>query len=68
MGWSGDPLKDWERRDREQTRALSRYPVCKYCGEHIQGDYVFIFDGKCMCEDCLNEEHRFYTEDYIEEN
>lgn len=61
-------LRDWERRDREQTRALSRSPKCTYCGEPIQGDFVFIFDGgKQICEDCLNEEHRFYVDDYIEE-
>lgn len=65
MGWSGDPLKDWERRDAEQTRALGRYPKCTYCGEPIQGEYVFIFDGKRLCEECLNEEHRFFVDDYI---
>lgn len=67
MGWSGDPLKDWERRDAAQTRALSRYPKCTYCGEPIQGDFVFVFDGKQFCEECLNEEHRFYVDDYIED-
>lgn len=65
MSYTGDPLRDFERRDREQTRALNRLPKCRYCGEPIQGDFVFVFDDKCICEECLNEEHRFYVEDYI---
>ena len=66
MSWSGDPLADFNRYDREQERRASRYPLCKYCGERIMGDFVFVFDGECMCEECLNEEHRFYVDDYIE--
>jgi formylmethanofuran dehydrogenase subunit E len=62
----GDAIKDFEARDRAQTRALSRYPLCKYCGERIMGDFVFVFAGDCLCEECLNEEHRFYVDDYIE--
>ena len=68
MGWTGDPLADSNRYDRERERRASRYPLCKYCGERIMGDFVFVFDGgTCMCEDCLNEEHRHYVDDYIED-
>lgn len=53
---SGDPLRDADRRDREQTRALSRYPKCKYCGNHIQTEQIFVLDdNEYACEDCINE-------------
>lgn len=49
-------LRDWDRRDREQTRALSRYPVCKYCGHHIQSEMIYKIDENVYaCEDCINE-------------
>lgn len=49
-------VKDWERRDREQTRALSRYPLCCYCGHHIQTDLIYKIDeNKYACEDCIQD-------------
>lgn len=66
MSWSGDALRDFDRHDREQERRLNRYPKCKYCDQRITGDFVFVFDGDCMCEECLNEEHRQYVDDYME--
>ncbi len=65
MGWTGDPHRDFDRHDREQARALSRYPKCSCCGEHIQGDFVYVFEAERLCEDCLNENYRKYVDDYI---
>lgn len=49
-------VKDWERRDREQTRALSRYPRCVFCGNHIQTDMIYKIDENVYaCENCINE-------------
>lgn len=49
-------VKDWERRDREQSRALSRYPRCCYCGHHIQTDLIYKIDeNKYACEDCIQD-------------
>jgi hypothetical protein len=43
-------LRDWERRDREQARGLSRYPRCCYCGHHIQTDSIYEIDeNKYAC-------------------
>jgi formylmethanofuran dehydrogenase subunit E len=63
---TGDPERDYLRYDRERERELSRLPKCSYCGERITGDYVFVFDDKRLCEECLNEEHRHDVEDYID--
>lgn len=54
---SGDPIRDYERRDRAQTRALSRYPKCKYCGNRIQTEQIYdLGDNEYACEDCINEQ------------
>ncbi len=51
---SGDPLRDAERRDYRQSRALSRYPRCTLCGQHIQTDTICKIDENVYaCEDCI---------------
>lgn len=58
-------LRDWERRDREQARALSRYPRCCYCGHHIQTDLIYKIDeNKYACEDCINDRHQ-HLDDFM---
>lgn len=66
MGWSGNPLRDYDRHDREMERSASRLPICFYCGERVFGDFVFVLgDKKCICEDCMNNNHRQYVDDYV---
>lgn len=50
-------LRDWERRDREQARALSRYPRCVFCGHPIQTEMIYAIDdcGQYACEDCIQD-------------
>lgn len=61
-----DPLADFNRWDTEQQKRLDRLPRCRYCGEPIQGEHVYVFDGKCTCEDCLNEYHRISIDRFIQ--
>lgn len=58
---TGDPYADADARDRYQQERLSRYPICKECGEHIQDEKMFIIDGRYYCPDCVEEVD---TEDY----
>ena len=61
-----DPVRDFERRDREQQRARRRFPICCECGERIQDEQFYELDeGKCVCPACLEENHRHWTDDYI---
>lgn len=49
-------LRDWDKRDREQARALSRYPRCCYCRHHIQTEMIYeVDDNQYACEDCIND-------------
>lgn len=65
MEHTRDTSRDCGRRDSEQTRGLSRYPICYHCGELIKSDFALVSDGKkYICEDC----ETFYTDDYIKED
>lgn len=52
--------------DAEQQRKLDKLPVCVECDEHIQDDEYYEINGEPVCWGCLIENHRKWTEDYIE--
>lgn len=66
MGWTGDPLADFARHDREETAWLNKLPKCGYCNEPIQDGYCYVINDETICGDCLNEHHRRHTEDFID--
>ncbi len=66
MGILADNYELWSRWDADRTQALHKLPRCGYCGEAITEDYFYIIKGTNVCESCLNNEHRRYTEDYTE--
>ena len=63
---SGDPLRDAEARDRDQQSELDRLPRCACCGEPIQDDFCYEINDEIICEECLNEHYRHYTDNYID--
>lgn len=63
MSWSGDPIRDWERYDAARQRKLDRLPHCCECGEPIQSeDYYELDDGKYVCPECLDANHKRYND------
>lgn len=66
MFWSDDPHKDYDRYDAARQRELDRLPKCANCGEPIQDEYCYSFDGDLFCPECLNEHHRKRTENYCQ--
>ena len=58
MFYSDDPIRDFERHDREQAKWLEKLPVCDYCGEPIQDDHYYLINGDNVCKDCLETEFR----------
>lgn len=56
----------WEAQDIEQARREARLPVCDKCGKRIQDDFYWEIDGEILCERCMNDQYRYYTEDYID--
>lgn len=43
-----------------------RLPKCSECGEHIEDDECYEFDGNLICIDCMEENHRVWVESYAE--
>lgn len=60
-----DNYSQWEAHEAELERRLEQRPVCRYCGEHIQGEHYFYIEGCILCEECLNDKYRrIVTDDY----
>ena len=60
-----DNYSMWESKEREHDRWLKTRPICCECEEHIQDERCFEFDGKYICERCLEQNHRKWTEDCV---
>lgn len=61
-----DNYSQWEAHEAEQEAWLSKRPVCRHCGEHIQDDFYYYIDGDILCEDCMNDKYRRCQDDYYE--
>lgn len=48
-----DPIADFLRHDEQCQRNARRLPRCVECGEPIQDEYAYCFDGEWTCEDCM---------------
>ena len=60
---SGDPDKDFARRDKEPQEWEDRLPCCDCCGEKVD-DYVYDIDGEILCIQCMIDKYRRDAEDY----
>lgn len=63
-----NPLADWNIYCADEERELKKLPKCEICGERITDDYLYNIEGELMCEECLKNQYRKKTEDYIKEN
>lgn len=45
----------WKDHEEEKERRLKRRPICAECGEHIQDEYGYQFNGAWLCADCLED-------------
>lgn len=62
-----DPLMDFERHDREQSKWLERCPVCEICGEPIQDEHLYLINDEFVCYECLERDFRKDVDDYVEQ-
>lgn len=56
----------WEQHEARQERQLRSRPMCACCGEYIQSEVLWDFDGTLYCDRCAVEEFRKHTEDYMD--
>lgn len=55
MWITDDPLADFERHDREQTRQLNRLPRCSECDHPIQDEFAYYINDEWICDDCMKQ-------------
>ena len=67
----GDYIPDYNdlyaAHERRLERGLRKYPICDCCDERITEEYLYKICGVLVCEECLKEEYRKKTEDYMED-
>ena len=51
--------------EARQEKALAKLPECSECGHPIQDDTCFNINDELICNECMNENHRVFTDDYI---
>ena len=56
----------WEAHDREQEQNLAELPVCEICGQPIQGEHLYLINDEFVCHECLMQDFRKNTDDYIQ--
>lgn len=49
----GDPLDDFNRRDREESAWLESIPKCDFCRKPIQEGHYYEINGDILCNECL---------------
>lgn len=64
----GDPLDDFDRLDRQQSRIVRRHPICCHCEEEIFDRNMFDIEGSYYHIECAQEEFMKRTDYYIEED
>ena len=57
-----DPLYDYESYDKLCRKFLDKRPICCQCGEHIQDEYGYDFNGDWYCENCINTWRKWINE------
>lgn len=61
------PTADYNRYMAALEEELAAYPTCQMCGDKATSDYVYLINGKLICESCLISEHRHNVEEYMDE-
>ena len=56
----------FNRYEAERQRELDKLPECSYCDEPIQSEECYEINDELVCPDCLDDNHKKRTEDYVE--
>lgn len=67
MFYSDNPAWDYDRYCEEREAEKAKCPVCCCCDEHITDDFLFYIEDMTWCEECMKNEFRRLTEDFMED-
>ena len=56
----------WKSHDAEQQKQLDRLPRCSECERPIQEEFCYEVNGELVCDECMNNNHRKWVDDYVE--
>lgn len=65
MFYSDNPIRDYDRYCEEQEREMEKYPECAVCGKRITDDFLYHINGDIYCLECMEDEFRRPTDDFI---
>jgi formylmethanofuran dehydrogenase subunit E len=65
MSYTDNPIADFHDWDDRQSKELAKLPVCSECDHHIQDEHCYEINGELICSECLENNHRKRTEDYV---
>lgn len=68
MFFTNDPVADYDRYCAALEREMERLPECACCGNRITDDFLFYIEGDVYCEECMKDNFRRPTDDFIKEN
>lgn len=66
MSYCPDNYDLYTAHEARQQRELERLPVCSECDNPIQTEKFFLINDEFICPQCLIDNYRKDTEDYIE--
>lgn len=55
----------WADKTRREEQWLAMRPLCSYCGHPIQDEDLYDFEGELYHEQCMNDNFKKRTEDYM---
>ena len=53
--------------EAEKEKQTERYPQCCRCEKHITNDFLFYIECDVYCEECMLDEFRKPTDDFMNE-
>lgn len=65
MFYTDNPIYDYERYSSWQEEELEKLPICCECNECIQTSYYYEINDEPVCFDCIEDNHKKSTEDFI---
>lgn len=60
-----DNYELWQRNEQRLEDELAKCPVCAWCGEPIQEEYLYEVNGELLDEICMDKLYRKQTSDFM---
>lgn len=60
-----DNLDFYRDYEEKQAKELEKFPVCSCCGEYITDEFYYNIEDEFFCEECLKDNFRKSTDDYL---